>query len=85
MNNKELIFTLKCLSEQTINDKIKLDLLDVEKELEVLEIIKEISFIIEFDESQNEWSLYIPNEESCTLVAKGTGIKTYNLLKEVLL
>jgi len=41
MNNKELIFTLKCLSKQTINDKIKLDLLDIEKELTAIEILKE--------------------------------------------
>lgn len=76
MNNKELVFTLKCLSEQTINDKIKLDLLDIEKELRVLEIVKSADFSLEFDESQNEWFLHI--------TAKGTGIKTYDLLKEVL-
>ena len=51
----------------------------------VLEIIKEIDFLLEFDASQNEWSLYIPDEEKCILVAKGTGIKTYDLLKEALL
>ena len=61
----------------------------IEKELKAVEIIKEnIDFSLEFDESQNEWALwiiYISNEKHCALIAKGSGIKTYDLLKEVLL
>ena len=56
----------------------------IENSLKALEIIKSADFSLEFDESQNEWFLYISNEEQCILVAKGTGIKTYDLLKEVL-
>lgn len=41
-----------------------------------LEIIKSAGFSLEFDESQNEWFLHIS--------ARGTGIKIYELLKEVL-
>lgn len=54
-------------------------------ELKVLEIIKSADFLLEFDESQNEWFLYISDEEQCVLVTKGTGVETYNLLKEELL
>lgn len=54
------------------------------KKLYTFEIIKNAGFSLEFDESQNEWSLYISNEEQCILIAKGTGIKTYDLLKEAL-
>ena len=50
---------------------------DVNISLKALEIIKSADFSLEFDESQNEWFLHI--------VAKGSGIKTYDLLKEVLL
>lgn len=53
-----------------------------------LEIIKRIDFSLEFDESQNEWFLYIsiPTQdgEYQELVACGAGVKTYELLKEVL-
>ena len=55
------------------------------KALKVLEIIKNGDFSLEFDESQGEWFLYISNEEQYILVAKGTGVKTYDLLSEVLL
>ena len=58
----------------------------IQKQDEVLRIIKEIvNFSLEFDDSQNEWFLYISNDEHCVLVVKGTGVKTYELLKEVLL
>ena len=56
-----------------------------QKKLKALKIIKGADFSLEFDESQNEWFLCISNEEQSILVAKGTGIKTYELLKEVLL
>ena len=57
----------------------------IEKYIEASEeIIKSIGFSLEFDESQNEWFLYIYNGIQSMLIAKGTGIKTYNLLKEVL-
>ena len=49
----------------------------IEKSLKALEIMKSAGFSLEFDESQNEWFLHIS--------AKGTGIKTHDLLKEVLL
>ena len=80
MNNKELIFTLKCLSEQTINDKIKLDLLDIEKELKALEIIKELVNI--------EVDLRDETQESVVTIGKECWFISYKkakLLKEVLL
>ena len=58
----------------------------IEQALKVFEIIKGADFGLDFDESQNEWFLYIFNEEQQSmLVTKGTGIKTYELLKEKLL
>lgn len=63
------------------------DLDIIETALKALEIIKNGDFSLEFDESQGEWFLYISNEEQSKsiLVAKGTGVKTYDLLSEVLL
>lgn len=60
--------------------------LQTKKKIQALGIIKKfVDFSLEFDESQSEWFLYISNEEQRVLVAKGTGVKTYDLLKEVLL
>ncbi len=61
------------------------ELEELKKELETLEIIKSLHFVLEFNTSLNEWTLYICNEELCMVVAKGTDLKTYALLREVLL
>ena len=55
----------------------------IDKCIKALEIIKGIDFLLEFDESQNEWFLYLSNKEQHILVANGIGVKTYDLLKEV--
>ena len=93
--NKKLIETaLKRLKNYEQNEDFREDVLnyvflneqDKIKKLRALEIIKELFiFSLEFDESQNEWFLYVSNQEQYILFAKGTGIKTYDLLKEVLL
>ena len=79
MNNKELIFTLKCLSEQTINDKIKLDLLDIEKELKALDVIRESIPIEEED------FFYDKETDTYFFIGNKVSKEQFYLLKEVLL
>lgn len=55
------------------------------KNSQALEIIKSAGFALEFNERQNEWSLYGFNGGLYILIAQGKGVKQYELLKEVLL
>ncbi len=59
----------------------------IEKELEALEIIKtlkDVDFIIDYDEEHDCWVLSIECEYDRLQIASGYGKDKYDLLKEVL-